>query len=140
MLMFEQLENAPSCPYEGAFDNEFSFAGLGNYASEYSDQIKILDKKIKDIESLEKSIYGNVLTILSIFVAIFTIINVNITFVSQGASGISFFAFNLATIGAISFLSLFLTSLLKKDEKNPGLLWFLPVVCFFAVAFLCFQT
>lgn len=134
MLMFEQLDSSPEHPYSGTFDNEFSFSGLGNYASEYSDQIKKIDKKIKDLESLEKNIYSNVLTILSVFVAIFTILNVNITFASQSASSVSFLAFNLATIGAIAFLSLFLTSLLKRDGKNPGVLWFLPVICFVCVA------
>lgn len=139
MLMFEQLEAAPDHPYEGTFENEFSFSGLGNYESQYSDQIKLLDEKIDDLKSLEKSIYGNVLAILSVFVAIFTILNINITFASTAASGVTFLAFNLATIGAVSFLSLFMTTLLNKESKPPLHLWVIPALCFVAVAGIIFS-
>lgn len=54
MLMFEQLENAPEHPYQGAFRNEFSFQGLADYTSQYADQIKSLDGKINNLKSLEK--------------------------------------------------------------------------------------
>ena len=134
MLMFEQLEHSPDKKYGGAFEKEFSFTGLGNYASAYADQIKSLDGKIKDLKSMEKSIYGNVLSILSIFVAIFTIVNINITFASSSESGVTFLAFNLATLGAIAFLSLFMTTLLKRENKISNWLWLIPAVCFAAVA------
>ena len=138
MLMFEQLDKAPDKPYSGNFGNEFAFIGLGGYAPEYSKQIKSLDGKIEDIKSIEKSIYGNVLTILSVFVAIFTILNINISFANASASSVTFLAFNLATVGAVAFLSLFMTTLLKKENKIQPWLWTIPIVCFLAVAVITF--
>ena len=57
MLMFEQLDKEPDAPYTGAFEGEFSFKGLADYQSEYTDQIKSIGGKIKNLHDLEKSIY-----------------------------------------------------------------------------------
>lgn len=130
MLMFEQLNTAPDKPYNGPFEKEFSFNGLGAYKSKYADQIRTIDNKIEDLKSLEKNVYGNMLTILSIFVAIFSLLNVNISLTSQAASQISFLVFNLATLGAISLLALFLNALINKESKPSKLLWLVPGVCF----------
>jgi len=140
MLIFEQLHSEPDTPYDGTYNMETQFSHLAGYSSEYADQIKSLDGKIKDIHDVEKSIYGNVITILSVFVAVFTLLNVNITLVSQAAGVISFLTFNLVTLGSISFLTLFLTSLLVEQKKWSKGLWTIPLSCFVIVmALLLFK-
>ena len=133
MLMFEQLHKSPDVPYTGTFEGEFSFKGMADYQSEYADQIKSIDGKIKNLQDLEKSIYGNVITILSIFVAIFTLLNINIDLSNQNNDGAIFLVFNLATLGAISFLAVFLSFLLNKEAKPDKKLWFIPAICFLSI-------
>ena len=136
MLMFEQLENAPEHPYQGAFRNEFSFQGLADYTSQYADQIKSLDGKINNLKSLEKSIYGNVVTILTIFIAIFTILNVNISLAETAATAKAFLIYNLATLGAISFLGVLMEELIHREGQRKHWLWLIPGICFLGVVTL----
>ena len=126
MLMFEQLESAPVHPYQGAFQDEFSFQGLADYTSQYADQIKSLDGKINNLQSLEKSIYGNVVTILTIFIAIFTILNINISLAETAATAKAFLVYNLATLGAISFLGVLMEELLHREGPKKHWLWLIP--------------
>lgn len=132
-LNFEQLNNAPQKPYNGAFQEEFDFHGLGSYKSEYAEQIKSIDGKIKTLESLEKSIYGNVITILTIFVAIFTILNVNISLAEASGTATNYIIFNLSTVGAVSALALLMEALIDKASHINRWLWSIPVVCFAVV-------
>lgn len=133
MLAFERLDKSPDSPYTGTFEAEFSFKGLANYQSEYADQIKSIKGKIKNLRDLEKSIYGNVITILSVFVAIFTLLNINVELASHAATGIIFLIFNLAVLGAISFLAVFLAFLINKEDKPSKALWLVPTFCFLSL-------
>ena len=139
-LVFEQLNGKPDVPYDGAFQKEFKYSEMADYSSIYEDQIEKLNNKIGDLQSLEKSIYGNVITILTVFIAIFSLINVNITLTAEAVSIPMLLAFNLAIVGAISLFSMFLHTLLfhKKENKVPGGLWSIPAICFILVFILIF--
>lgn len=137
-INFEQLENEPEKPYNGAFQEEFDFHGLGEYSSEYADQIKSLDGKIRNLESLEKSIYGNVITIITVFIAIFTILNVNISLAKGINTARTYVMFNLSTIGAVSVLALLLNYLINKENQGKGGLWIIPLLCFVALFAMLF--
>lgn len=131
-LIFEQLHQEPDHPYNGTFQDEFDYKGLADYKSSYMDQIQSINGKVNDLEKLEKNIYINVLSILSIFVAVFTLLNVNISLSKASASVVDFLIFNLSTIGSISALALLLGNMLGKNEKRTWL-WLLPILCFFVL-------
>ena len=133
LLTFEQLDSAPEHPYSGTFQKEFKFSGLADYSSAYADQIKSLDGKIETIKDMEKNIYGNVITILTIFIAVFSIININIELARDAASMVSFCAYNLATLGAISFLTILMHELFSKTTDCKRKLWWIPIICFFVL-------
>ena len=81
-IMFENLEKEPDKPYdkqEGAsFNEEVEYKGLGNYKAEYEKQTKIFsDKNREKIEDMSQRIYSNVLTIMGILVAIFSLLTMN---------------------------------------------------------------
>ena len=137
MLLFEQLSSVPEHPYDGTFQKELTWRGMGKYNSQYAAQIKQIDDKTKDLHALEKSLYGNVITILTIFVGIFTLLNVNISLVKEAASVLSFLFFNLSTLGAISFLAALLDTLLNR-EKCRRWLWAIPSVLFLTLILLSF--
>lgn len=79
---------------------------------------------------MERSIYGNVITILTIFVTIFTLLNVNIELAKSTASAFTFLNFNLAILGGISFLSVFLSELFGRNKGKKHFLWIIPLICF----------
>ncbi len=130
MLMFEQLSDTPDKKYEGTFRDEFAFSGLSGYKDAYGEQIKRIDKKRIDLEELEKSIYGNVITIITVFIAIFSLLNINFGLAEKSAGVISVLVYNLSTLGSISFLSVLLHTLLGTSPRHSPLLWAIPIVCF----------
>ncbi len=133
MLMFEQLSEAPDAPYTGTYQNERDFTGLAKYDSEYADQIKSIEGKVENLKELEKSLYGNVITILTIFIAIFSILNVNISLAMQAATAMHYLVFNLATVGAISFLAALLNEIVFVEKKSRWI-WCVPIVSFTVLA------
>lgn len=132
-LMFEQLIEDPEKPYDGTFQNEFKYTGLAAYQPVYENQVKAVDKKIKDLQEIEKSIYGNVITIISIFIAIFSLINLNVNLAQSGSTAGHFLMYNFSLLGAVSFLAVLLDELLHRTEKRGHWLWIVPAVCFIGV-------
>ena len=127
-LIFEQLDDDPEKPYDGTFQKEFSFQGLADYKSKYIDQIQSIKDQVRDLKSLEKNVYSNVITILTIFVAIFTILNVNISLVQQITSGWNILAYNIIILGAIGFLIALMDEVLHRENKKHCL-WAVPIAC-----------
>lgn len=134
MLMFEQLTQTPDEPYTGTFKDEFSFRGLAGYRDVYEDQIKHIERKRLDLKSMEKSIYGNVITIITVFVAIFSLLNINFGLADKSADAVSVLVYNLSTLGAISFLSVLLHNLLGTATRRSLWLWLVPILCFVGTA------
>lgn len=62
-------------------------------------------QKIDELKATEKNIYTNVLALLAIFVAVFSVINVNVSLVNAGDPNlIKLVVWNLCTLGAVGFL------------------------------------
>lgn len=129
-LLFEQLSEAPDSPYSGTFQGELDFKNLADYKSKYLDQIQSIAGKVKDIKSLEKQVYGNVITILTIFIAIFSILNVNIGLIQSAISGWEFLAYNLIVLGAIGFLAALMKEFIPSAESKRFPLWLITLLCF----------
>ncbi len=139
MLSFEQLDKAPEHPYNGAFQNEDAYKDLAGYSSMYSEQMKKIENKQKDLASLERSIYANVVTILTIFIAIFSIINVNVSLAGSGVYKMTFLLMNSSVLGAVSLLAVLMDEIIHHgDEKRSHWLWVVPAFFIAVVAVLCF--
>lgn len=136
ILTFEQLSKEPKEPYNGTFQNEEEYLKLAGYKAAYDEQTKAVDEKINDIKELERSIYTNVVTILTIFIAIFSIINVNVSLISDCADKFTFLTLNLSILGAISFLSVLMDEILNRGREKKHWLWLIPSICFITLAFL----
>ena len=137
-LHFETLEDTPEKAYNGNFQDEFRFKDLGNYSSKYAEQIQSIGGKLDTLKDMEKSIYGNVSTILTIFVAIFTLLNVNISLAQGQNAAEMYLLFNLSTVGAISALALLLAGVLDTRKKVHISLWIIPAICFIAIFLIFF--
>lgn len=143
MIVFEQLSGPASKPYSGTFKDEIgSYTGLSGYKKAYEKQINQLEKKADDVKEIEKSIYANVLAILAVFVAIFSLISTNVKLLESESTLRSFIGYNLITVGGISFLLTLLRTTILNDlsKKKPvkGFLIWVPTIAVFAVAFLVF--
>lgn len=58
---------------------------MGAYQSALGDDMIDIEKKVDAVKNIEKNVYGNVLSIMGIFIGIFSLINVNLSLVA--ASG-----------------------------------------------------
>lgn len=134
MLMFEKLDNNPEKVYSGTFQKEFSFKGLADYKSTYTDQIQSLDGKVRTINDIEKRIYSNVITIMTVLIAVFSILNLNISLVTSPVSSLNFITYNLATLGAVSFLAVLMDELINHNKSHKR--WFIPAACFAVILIL----
>ena len=82
-IFFETLDKEVA-PYAGTFQGESQYKGLGNYQQQYEENMfQRMDQKKsdfdKDIAKVTDRIYANVLTLMGIIVAIFSIISINYT-------------------------------------------------------------
>lgn len=119
-IQFEKLDHAPSKPYNGAFQGEMGYSDMGKYTSQYKKEMSRLDEKMDEIKHLERNIYTNIITLMSIFIALFSIININVDLafaptVERSRLLIS----NLVTIGSIAFLvSLIQLCFARKGKRG----------------------
>lgn len=143
MIIFEQLSGPANKPYSGAFKDEIGgYTGLSGYKKAYEKQINQLEKKADDVKEIEKSIYANVLAILAVFVAIFSLISTNVKLLEDESTLRSFIGYNLITVGGISFLLTLLRTTILNDlsRRKPikGFLIWVPTIAVFVAAFLVF--
>lgn len=130
MLVFEQLEDQPENTYGGTFTDEDIFKGLAGYSAAYGSQIEEVGGKLEKMEKIEERTYTNVSVLLTIFIGIFTLLNVNITLAQQTAGLKNFIMFNAGTLSAIGFLIAMVNEIMQKDDKRQiHWIWFVPIIC-----------
>lgn len=135
-ILFEKLSSEPDHPYDGAFRDEFNYRGLGDYRDIYKHQIREIEKKTDDLKSMENNIYGNVLVILTVFVALFSLLTTNISLAANSATVAQYFIFNAILLGGISFL-VALLGMIVKPTRKAWVFWIPAAICFLA-AFLLY--
>ena len=117
-VMFERLASAPNKPYNGTFQKELSFSKMGAYHKEYKIELSEVEEKADNIMHMEKNIYSNVITLMTIFIALFSLINVNVELTYAANIETSrMIVFNLAMIGSIAFLVSVIRLSMSKKKK-----------------------
>ncbi|MBS6715068.1 MAG: hypothetical protein KH231_06300 [Dialister sp.] len=130
-IIFEELKEKPRELYgEGqhnAFINEKNFVGMGKYTKKYSKSIQKFEKVKEDIESKESQIYGNVLTLMGIVAAVFSIITINFEAFKQSNIDLRFILImNISLVFTISvFFGLAYLIVNKTSKKKLGWPYFL---------------
>lgn len=76
-LTFEEVSGEVERPYHGAFSNEFEFKGFAGYKDIYAAETRRIEEKKDEVAGIEKRMYGNVLALMAIFAAIFSLVNIN---------------------------------------------------------------
>lgn len=123
-IYFEELKEQPEKTYaeqkNASFQNEDEYRHFGKYEEEYRKNIKSFEKMqdIKEnIESASHRIYGNVLTLMGIIVAIFSLISINSRiFDGQTISPSYIIAMNLSLTFCIAVMLGMILFLINKGK------------------------
>lgn len=116
-IVFETIDGVVENPYRGTFDKEFNYRGMGKYTDIYADDMRKLENKADEIKGIEKRMYGNVLALMAIFAAIFTLVNVNAGILSQGTQVGTVLVVNLTIVGSFSLLVGLISFIMRPGEK-----------------------
>lgn len=125
-IFFEQLMEEPEKDYtkqsNASFNDEDDYRGLAKYKDEYEDrmaQIKDADKKL---DEKINNIYANILTIMGLFVSVFSLVMVNFTNISDNNMTKEFIVPMNISLGIVItlFIGLLLIFINKAKSK-----WFL---------------
>lgn len=131
-ITFERLDGPVEHPYGGAFTDEMDFSGMGSYTDIYAAETHELQKKAEELRGIERRMYGNVMAIMAIFAAIFTLVNVNMGAASAGLASVVIM--NLATVGSFAILVALIAHIMQTGKKGTARLpLVIGVVCFLAV-------
>ena len=124
-IVFERLDRPATKPYVGAFSDEM----------DYEPESRRLEEKKDELKDLERHIYGNVMAIMAVFAAIFTLVNVNMAAAGSGLG--TLVTINLVTVGSFAALVTLLSYVVGRSDasrKMPVTLPILVAVACFAVA------
>lgn len=86
-VFFERLQVPVEAGYSGAFADEFSFAGVGNYKDVYGSETRKAQRETEKLENVEQRVYGNVVAIMGVFIALFTMVSVDLVLALKLAAG-----------------------------------------------------
>ena len=125
-VMFYQYECDISEPYSGAYQGEFDFKSAGVFHSVPTPDIinfnqEIADK-LKDVKDIENKIYDHIMIIMTVFIAAFSIVNLNINFLDKGKTLLDMLVYNLTFLGGIGVLVTFISLILQHVSTQTKLL------------------
>lgn len=132
MVVFEKLEKIPDNPYEGTFSDEDSFKGMAGYSSALREQIQSIGGKLDEVKDIEHRMYGTVSMLMTVFIGIFTLLNINLSLMKETAGVANYVLFNAVTLSVLSALMALINEILQKnDRKKIHWIWWIPVLCAF---------
>lgn len=131
-IYFEELKEVPERPYSmqpgASFNNESDYRGFGNYDSIYKNKIKSFEQVKDDIENMSNKIYGNVLTLMGLLVAVFSMLTINYeAFTNADLTPNYVIAMNLSLTFCIVVM-LGLIMLLINAGKKKWFCWFYGII------------
>lgn len=135
-LMLYKLDHNVTHPYEGAFTDEFSFTETAMTHSVKTAIAEATTKKEKAVQDVTKNIYATVITLMAIFVALFSAIIINAKAIPDIHGTGDLLRYNLIAFGSISgFIALVSFLLESVSNKIRGGLIAICFICL-ALAFL----
>ena len=91
-IMFESLDKEPDTPYSNdqnsSYNDEKNYTGVqGEWRGDWLEQIQKYNNKIEEIDNIESRIYGNIITIMGVFITMFSLLTFNFGAISEGSYG-----------------------------------------------------
>ena len=140
-IIFEELKDTPDVTYDNqkgaSFNDEVNYRGLGAYKNVYEDQIRKIDKAHTDLEGLTEKIYANVLTLMGILVAVFSLITVDYQVAVKFTSIRELIAVNISLAVCITVLIGSILIFVNKAHNKKFLILYIAMLIVLAVAAVC---
>lgn len=115
-IMFHRLSGNVEKPYTGTYSEEFDFKGVGDFHPVEIPEVEKIEEKIESIQEVEKGIYSNVLVMMTIFIAVFSLINFNINILGV-ISGISdMVIYNLMSLSVVAVLVSLISIVISRTD------------------------
>ena len=126
-LMVYRLDGETTKPYIGVYSEEFDYRGVGDFHAIDVPEVGKLEKKLQALEKLEHRLYGNVMMMLTVFVAIFSLVNLNTSTLRTGYTPNEILTFNFTFLSIISALVLLIAEVLGS-LKDRRFLFLVPII------------
>lgn len=123
-IFFEQLTQSPEIDYahqpDASFNDEEEYRGLAKYKDEYEDRMEKLKNVNKDLDEKINNIYTNILTIMGLFVSVFSLVMVNFTNITDNNMTKEFIIPMNISLGIVItlFVGLLLIFINKANHKR----------------------
>lgn len=135
--MFYQLNESVTHPYDGVYKQQFDFANVNGIHSVQTAIFNAAHSAKEQVESITKNIYATVLTLMSIFIAMFSVITLNAKGLPVPHTGIGIIFYNFVLIGAMSAFVQLVSFLIDRIScKVRGGLVGIFILCFIGALFL----
>ena len=141
-IFFEQLVEEPDKTYEyqkqASFNHEEDYRGLAKYKDEYEARLGKINDASKNLDERINHLYANILTIMGLFVSVFSLITVNFASINSGNMTKEFIIPMNISLGIVIslFVGLILIFINKANDKK-FLIGYAALVLLLIVA-LCF--
>lgn len=117
-MMFYKLGQDVENPYDGPYVDEFDFRGVGGFHSTKIPDIIDIKEKVDSIKDIEKNMYSNVTVLMTIFIAIFSLINLNVNFLDRAFALKDILVYNFISLGGISTLVALISLVIPNNDSN----------------------
>lgn len=134
-LMLYRFSSDSIKPYRGAYSDEFDYRGVGENHSVEVPKAGVIEEKLKALEKLETRLYGNVMMMLTVFVAIFSLVNLNTATLRETYNLCEILSFNFIFLSVISTLVLLIAEIIG-NLKGRRWLFGVPVLALLGAAIL----
>lgn len=90
-IMFEYLPIKPDKPYskdiDNSYQNELNYIGVqGQWKNDWLGQLEKYNQKMEELDNTENRIYGNIITIMGVFLTMFSLITYNFSTIANNAN------------------------------------------------------
>ena len=130
-IFFEELCEVPEKTYaqqsNASFNNEDEYLGLAKYKDEYEETMNNLKDAGQNLDEKINHIYANILTLMGIFVSVFSLIMVNFTNITQNNINGKYIATVNISLGIVISLFLGLILLLVNHKEINKSAFFLYI-------------
>ena len=142
-IFFEQLteepENAYSDQQNASFKEEDQYRGMGRYADEYEERIGKIHKASEDLDEKIDHIYANILTLMGIFVSVFSLITINLSNLGKKFSNVKYMTvMNLSlSIVICLFLGLIMIFINHKNYNKKMFVLYACIMAILIISLIC---
>lgn len=139
-IIFEQLSAVPDVPYSGqksaSYQNEVEYRGFGKYQNIYEQKVKsVIENAKESVESSAQKIYANVLTLMGILVAIFSLITIDYQAFAQSTLSVGYIlVMNLSLALCITLMMGIILIFVNRAKNKTFLIVYTIIFALIAVA------